>query len=402
MTDATTPLETFEGARFRQVLGHFPTGVTIVTATVDGEPLGMAVGSFTSVSLDPPLVAFLPDRKSSTFEQMRHAKAFCVNVLASDQEAICRTFARRGSDRFESVAWRPASSGSPILEGVVAWIDCDIESITPAGDHYLAMGRVRGLDIHRQTLPLVFFRGGYGAFSSQSLVVAEEPGMARVIRFSNLARPHLEALADELKTECTLSAVVDAHLVLVASAGAASTNGPPTVGRRMPMLPPLGGQFTAWGTELEMDSWLARSPHRVTPELREEYVSALARIRQLGWLAYRDDKGFAEVDRFAQQSVLVPEAVELAEFEHIVAELDPGFDILDLDSVTAAPVSRLITPVFGPDGKVALGLNIHLDAEPRPADQLAELRDRALAVARDISRVLAGTARENPDLRRPG
>ncbi|MET0521337.1 MAG: flavin reductase family protein, partial [Jiangellaceae bacterium] len=112
--------------RFRDVLGHFPTGVVVVTAMApSGGPVGMAVGSFTSVSLDPPLVAFLPDRASSTFPHIRGAASFCINVLAADQEDVCRAFALRGADKFRDVSWSPSPSGTPVLDGVVAWIDCE-------------------------------------------------------------------------------------------------------------------------------------------------------------------------------------------------------------------------------------------------------------------------------------
>ena len=93
-----------EPGRFRHVVGHFPTGVVVVTA-MHGEagPVGMAVGSFTSVSLDPPLVAFLPDRSSTSFPKIRDVGSFCINVLADDQEHLCRAFAARGGDTGEAV-----------------------------------------------------------------------------------------------------------------------------------------------------------------------------------------------------------------------------------------------------------------------------------------------------------
>lgn len=153
---------------FRRVLGNYPTGVTAVTAVGDdGEPAGMAVGSFTSVSLDPPLIAFLPGRASTSFAKIRTAKSFCVNVLADDQEHVCRAMAASGQDKFTNVAWTLTSSGAPRLEGVVAWIDCEFESVTEAGDHYLVLGRVRELHTTGELRPLVFFQGGYGQFSAR-------------------------------------------------------------------------------------------------------------------------------------------------------------------------------------------------------------------------------------------
>jgi flavin reductase (DIM6/NTAB) family NADH-FMN oxidoreductase RutF len=155
----------FDSARFRQVLGHFPTGVTVVTAAPATGPVGLAVGSFASVSLDPPLVAFFPDRSSSSWPQIEAAGSFCVNILAEDQEVVCRRFAAKGDDKFAGLGWKPARSGAPLLDGVLAWIDCDIESVTEAGDHFCVMGRVRDLDVGQDGGPLLFFRGGYGRFT---------------------------------------------------------------------------------------------------------------------------------------------------------------------------------------------------------------------------------------------
>lgn len=152
---------------YRDVLGNYPTGVVVITAIdIDGNPAGMAVGSFTSVSLDPPLVAFLPDKSSTSFPKIRTASSFCVNVLAADQEDLCRGFAMRGGDKFAGIDWKPTSSGAPRLEGVAAWIDCDFVSIAEAGDHYIVLGRVLELEAPGAGLPLVFFRGTYGHFSA--------------------------------------------------------------------------------------------------------------------------------------------------------------------------------------------------------------------------------------------
>ncbi len=156
---------TFDSAKYRQVLGHFPTGVTVITAAPDGTPVGMAVGSFASVSLDPPLVAFFAGQSSSSWPPIQAAGAFCVNILAEDQEGVCRRFASKEEDKFAGLGWSPAGSGSPLLEGVLAWIDCDIESVTEAGDHVCVMGRVRELEVAHDGAPLLFFRGGYGRFA---------------------------------------------------------------------------------------------------------------------------------------------------------------------------------------------------------------------------------------------
>lgn len=155
----------FDSATYRQVLGHFPTGVTVITATGDPHPVGMAVGSFSSVSLDPPLVAFFAGRSSTTWPKIEAAGAFCVNVLAEDQEDVCRRFASKEDDKFTGLGWSPAGSGAPLLDGVLAWIDCDIHEVVDAGDHVCVLGLVRDLGVGHDGAPLVFFRGGYGRFA---------------------------------------------------------------------------------------------------------------------------------------------------------------------------------------------------------------------------------------------
>ena len=138
---ASTSEPAIEPRHFRETLGHYPTGVAVVTAvTEENGPVGMVVGSFTSVSLDPPLVAFMPQKTSGTFELLRTATSFCVNVLSADQERLCRRFATSGADKFDGVTWEPAPSGAPVLSDVVAWIDCSYESIVEAGDHYIVVG----------------------------------------------------------------------------------------------------------------------------------------------------------------------------------------------------------------------------------------------------------------------
>lgn len=153
-----------EPAIFRQVLGHFPTGVTIVTAAPDHNPVGLAVGSFTSVSLEPPLVAFCPGNTSTSWPHIEQAGQFCVNILAADQEGLCRHFAGKSEDKFAGIGYKLSPLGSPILDGVLAWIDCTIEAVHPGGDHVIVLGRVHDLDVAHDGGPLVFFRGGYGRF----------------------------------------------------------------------------------------------------------------------------------------------------------------------------------------------------------------------------------------------
>jgi 3-hydroxy-9,10-secoandrosta-1,3,5(10)-triene-9,17-dione monooxygenase reductase component len=155
----------FDSAEFRKILGHYPTGVCAVTAMIGSKPAGMVVGSFTSVSLDPPLVAFFPDRRSSSWPKIEAAGRFCVNVLAEHQQDVCRALSAKESNKFDKVPYRLSSGGQPIVEGVVAWIDCELFAVHEAGNHFIAIGEVHALDLEHPHSPLLFFKGGYGQFS---------------------------------------------------------------------------------------------------------------------------------------------------------------------------------------------------------------------------------------------
>ena len=154
-------MSALDQAHYRQVLGHFATGVTVVAGVDDGEPVGLAVGSFFSLSLEPALVGFCPDKSSTSWSRMEASGSFCVNILGDDQEDVCRVFATSAEDKFTSIGWRPAETGSPLIDGVLAWVDCDVEAVHDGGDHHIVVGRVRGLGIGHEGEPLVFFRGGY-------------------------------------------------------------------------------------------------------------------------------------------------------------------------------------------------------------------------------------------------
>jgi flavin reductase (DIM6/NTAB) family NADH-FMN oxidoreductase RutF len=151
-----------DGKAFRRILGHYPTGVCAVTAMSEGgKPVGLVVGSFTSVSLKPMLVAFFPDRSSTTWPKVEQAGRFCVNVLGDGQQDVCRALAAKGDDKFAGINFRLSELGSPIIHGALAWIDCELETVHEAGDHYIVLGRVRGLDLHHEGSPLIFHKGGY-------------------------------------------------------------------------------------------------------------------------------------------------------------------------------------------------------------------------------------------------
>jgi flavin reductase (DIM6/NTAB) family NADH-FMN oxidoreductase RutF len=150
--------------RFRAVLGHFASGVTLVTGIDDhNQPAGLTCQSFFSLSLDPPLIAIAPGKSSNSWPKVAKAGQFCINILSSGQEDIAWTFSLSGADKFAGVGWSAAPNGAPRLHDALAWIDCHIEATHDAGDHLLVVGRVQELEVG-DGQPLLFYRGGFGGF----------------------------------------------------------------------------------------------------------------------------------------------------------------------------------------------------------------------------------------------
>ena len=173
MTDATDAV-TFDTAMFKEALGRFVTGVTVVTALEEDQPVGFTCQSFVSLSLDPPLVALAPAKSSTSWPRIAKAGSLCVNVLADHQQELCRKFALSGGDKFAGVAWHRAEiGGAPIIDGSLAWVNCSVELIHDAGDHELVIGRVLDLGLGEGS-PLLFYKSAF----NQIVEVVPEPAAA--------------------------------------------------------------------------------------------------------------------------------------------------------------------------------------------------------------------------------
>ena len=155
-------------ARLKAVMGHFATGVTIVSGIDGGEPVGFTAQSFHSVSMDPPLILVCPSKTVASWPRIRSVGKFCVSILGRDQQDVCMTFASKTPDKFTDVGWKPAPvTGSPMLDGSMAWVDCELEAEHDGGDHTIVVGRIVEVDINDEAKePLLFYRAGFGRFES--------------------------------------------------------------------------------------------------------------------------------------------------------------------------------------------------------------------------------------------
>lgn len=383
-----------DAQRFRRVLGQYPTGVCVVTATTPaGDRAGFVVGSFTSVSLDPPLVAFFPDKGSTSWPKVHEAGRFCVNVLGADQEDICRRFASKGADKFAGLDHGIAGSGAPVLDEVVAWIDCDLESVQEAGDHYMVLGRVRELDVGSPKLPLLFFQGGYGRFSPLSLAVAASGGVpSERLRKVDLARPEMERLAEALDARCIATARVDdEHLIVTASAGGANTSAAATlVGQRLPLVPPTGAAFMAWADPATIEDWLLQVDDASRDGHRQRLVAVRRRRCSVGLLNDAQRVFAAKLDRLAE----APGSVSSDDLRGLASGL--AYDPIELAGGILGEIRIISAPVFGAAGDVQLVLSVYGFANPTDAGEIEHHIRRVLEAADRATARLGGTIPQEP------
>ncbi|HUY38186.1 MAG TPA: flavin reductase family protein [Candidatus Binataceae bacterium] len=150
-----------EKNELRRVMGHFATGVTVITSLrASGEMHGLTANAFSSVSLVPPLLLICVDKKAESYPCFEESKVFTVNILSAEQEALSRKFAVSGGNKFEGVSYRVGANGVPILDGSVAYLECRLSGSMDAGDHTVYLGEIEQAETH-EAKPLLFFRGGY-------------------------------------------------------------------------------------------------------------------------------------------------------------------------------------------------------------------------------------------------
>jgi len=377
---------------FRDVLGKYPTGVAIVTAIdSSGAPVGMVVGTFTSVSLDPPLIGYLPAKSSTSFPRIRTARSFCVNILAADQEDLCRRFAVSGGDKFAGVRWSPALSGAPRFDGVAAWIDCEVEDVQEAGDHYIVLGQVRDLGGGSAALPLIFFQGGYGKFEPGTVAALPEPDIMGALHRADVARPAMERLSARFAAECVAVAAVADDLVVVASSGSPAPGQHRwRVGQRSPFIPPFGTLFVGPGDQLGVEDWIARAGASFSDEYRQAARDAADRARVRGWSVSLTNTARerlqSELDRFSDG---VRSAAERELIRELATETIGLFEPAEIDPARSYRPGLIGAAVGGNQGERALALMLWGFGTPLTGEQILERVTAVVAEANGVSALLA-------------
>ncbi|CAI9410084.1 flavin reductase [Nocardioides sp. T2.26MG-1] len=395
----TVQRSVIDPTQYRDVMGHYPTGVAVVTGTVDGEPVGMVVGTFSSVSIDPPLVAFMPQVGSRTWDRLAQADALCVNVLAHDQLALCRTMAVPRPGKFDGVDWSPSAAGAPVLTDAVAHVHCRQESVVEAGDHWIVLCAVDEMEVTRPATPLLFFQGGYGGFSPAGMAAKADADLITAVRLGDRARAQVERIAARLECEAAaLVAVSPDELTTAVSAYGGTATMVEPLGQRIPLIPPIGEAYVAGADPEVVERWLAK----VTPDdpaLVECYRRRLATVAERGVALSMVGPGArSEYERLHEalaeyaSGELTP-ARERA-VRSVLAQTRHFFDDVDVLPGETYDVGAVVVPVHGPDGRVALVLRATQLPAGVPGHVVGGWVDEVRAAAACVERDLANGGAE--------
>lgn len=383
------------GPNLRFVLGHYPTGVAVVTALHESGPVGMTVGTFTSVSLDPPLVAFLADSRSSTLAMIREADSFCINVLSSTQAAISRRFATSASDKFAGIAWEQTPSGAPKLVDIQAWVDCQVHQVTELGDHLMVTGMIRDLGKSDGELPMLFHRGSYGTFSHVAQARHFDVPPAAYIVALNHARQEMETIARTRRLECLAQTVIDDELVIIGREGSPRGSLPSArLGQTFPLVPPIGASWVAWGGPEDEAVWLDRLGPELIAEKADRYHALLNGIRNRGFAVTFSHRGLLTLLNTLESVARLPRSeVGGLDLREVAMNVDSTFEpVVELSRKESYYVRTVAAPVFNAKGDMVLQLSLRGFTSNCDRDLIYELGEALRAAADRVSAAIRSSA----------
>ncbi|GAC50735.1 flavin reductase family protein [Gordonia aichiensis] len=391
MPDPTTP--TIDSQLFRDVTGHYPTGVVVVTGRdAEGELLAMVVGSFNSVSLEPPLVSFMPMKTSRTFAKMRECPSVCINILAGEQEDVVFAIAQRWENKFDGIAWHPSPSGDPVLADAVAWIDTRIDDVIEAGDHWIVLCAVHDMAVENPVSPLIYFQSGYGSFVCTSLMARMDHEILPAIHAAHAARPIVEHLAKQIGCEVTIfTSVSEDEVATVLSVTGPGMGHEGDFARRVPMIPPIGDTYFFDQPTESQERWIERL-RGADPEVKETFRQRLSYLRENGYLYSRlpEDQGRAayEIIRDATELYssgrLTPAQQRIIRSAMINSSVD--YRVEELDEDQRYQLGSIVVPVRDRRGVYSLTLRL----AQLPAHATRRQIENWLGEARRVVDILEG------------
>lgn len=381
---------------FRSVMANYPTGVVVITAIVEDLPVGMVVGSFTSISLEPFKVGYFPSKGSQTFETLRSCATFAVNVLSADQEALCRRFATRKDDKFDGVSWQPGPGGAPLIDGALAWIECSVDQVLELGDHYLVVGQPTMLEVGSPNLPLMFFQGAYGKFSAHPKSTAFSSDPWTVARRMALIPKCLEELARNTGADVAVVAGSRNDLWVASTSERASSV---KVGARIPLVSPVASILVSPDNDAQLSSWLA--PYEVSNEAsRRVAMTRLARAHHRGFSLALEDPATAQAmyAGWAAYSSELRTPNEERQFRQLYEAMAHLYEPEDGALCGEVRIRSLIVPIGATDIETT-GLRLSGIDEPVTRKQIEELAGAMVACAAEIDSCWADEGERVPGVR---
>lgn len=388
---ATVP-DTFDPQVFREVMGHYPTGVAVVTGrSAEGEILALVVGTFSSVSLDPPLVSFMPMKTSRTFQKLRQCESLCINILGGEQQAEMLAIAQRWENKLDGIEWYPSPSGDPVLKNAIAWVDTTISDVVEAGDHWIVLCAVSDLQITNSVAPLLFFQGGYGSFVGTEQVSRMGHEILPAIHSAHNVGEQLKDLAHSIGCEVSVfAAISDDELATVFSALSADATREGGLASRFPMVPPIGDSYMFDKPAELQERWMNKL-RNVSDEVHERHRKRLDFIREHGYLlALLPEAGSSAYEQMIRATreykKANPTPMEERSIREAIGTTRLDYDPRELEDGETYNVGSIVLPVRDPSGAYTMTLRLaQLPAGVTGADVRVWI-DRAMAVAREIER----------------
>ncbi|MFY2791647.1 flavin reductase family protein [Rhodococcus sp. MALMAid1271] len=386
---------------FREVTGHYPTGVAIVTGTdPTGELLALVVGTFSSVSLDPPLVSFMPMKTSRTFARMQECSSLCVNIVGGEQEREVMSIAQRWENKFDGIDWYPSPHGNPVLTEAIGWMDTTIWKTVDAGDHWIVLCEVKDMAITNPVSPLIFFQGGYGSFVCTSLLARMDHEILPAIHAAHAARSQVEALAAAIGCEVSVLTAVSAdEMATVLSATAPGVDRDAALAQRIPIVPPIGDSYVFALPEAEQDRWIDKLKgedsgtrvHRARLDFIREHGYGISFLPAAGSDAYTEMR---RATKEYESGRLTPRKER--EIRAQIGRTSVDYRPQVLDGAGTYNVGSIVLPVRDPSGRHTLTLRLAQVPQNVQGNLVAEWIESARTVVSMLesapSETVGGTA----------
>jgi flavin reductase (DIM6/NTAB) family NADH-FMN oxidoreductase RutF len=369
-------------------MGHYPTGVVVVTGRdSEGDILAMVVGTFNSVSLDPPLVSFMPMMTSRTFAKMRECSSLCINILGGEQEDIVLTIAQRWENKLDGIEWFPSPSGDPVLSESIAWIDTTIWNTVEAGDHWIVLCRVNDMAVANPVSPLIFFQGGYGSFVSTSLMARMDHEILPAIHAAHGARAEVEALANSIGCEVSVFTAVSCdEMATVLSATGVGVDREEGLAHRVPMVPPIGDSYVFSRPIEEQERWVDKL-REASAEVKDMHRMRLEFVRERGYLlSFLPVEGSAAYDEMRdatkryEKGRLTPS--QERNIRESIGRASVDYRVREVDEQQVYDVGSIVLPVRDPAGEYSLTLRLGQLPPQSTGSTINAWLDEARAVVR--------------------